>query len=54
MVGVAGLALAPIMAIVAKIKQALGIKPKPPKTNPRSLVRTVGFKSQTTGKDLTT
>ena len=54
MVGLAGLALIPVMALIAGIQKLRGIKPKPPKTNPRSLVRTVGFRSQTTAKELNT
>lgn len=55
MVGIGGLILAFTLApIFNAIQKKRGIKRKPPKTNPRSLVRNIGFRNQTTGKELNT
>ena len=54
MVGLAGLAMLPLMLIIAGINKLRGVPKKPVKTNPRALVRTIGFKSQTTSEELNT
>ena len=54
MMGIGGLLLVPIMAIAAKIQAARGVPKKPPKMTPRSLVRTIGLRNQTTAKELNT
>ena len=55
MVGLSHLAFAmTIGLLIALINKLRGKKPKPPKTIPRSLIRNVGFRNQTTGKELNT